>query len=127
MTKPFFFATLLSCAIVLLGTGCYNDNREDLYPSIGSCDTITVSFSAFIAPLMNTTCATSACHDAATASFALILDNYTDIRQIALNGKLLGSVTHASGFYPMPKNAARLDDCTIAKIRAWINAGAPEN
>ncbi|SRR5690606_8200904 len=127
MIKPLFFITLLSCAVIFLSTGCYNDNREDLYPAIGDCDTATVSYSEFIAPLMNASCATSACHDAATASFALILDNHADVQQIALNGKLLGSVTHASGFYPMPKNAARLDECTIAKIRAWVNAGAPEN
>ncbi len=126
MTK----ALSISASLLLtmyLGTGCYNDNREDLYPATDNCDSTNVSYSSFIAPLMNASCATSACHDAATASYAIILDNYAGVQQIALNGKLLGSITHSGGFYPMPQNMPKLDDCTIAKIRNWINAGAPEN
>jgi len=43
------------------------------------------------------------------------------------NGKLLGAVTHASGYSPMPKNQAQLSDCNIQKITNWINKGALNN
>lgn len=113
---------------VMLGS-CYNDNREDLYPAPppGGCDTTGVTYSGFIAPLMQQSCAISTCHDNATASLDIVLDNYNGVREIAQNGRLTGSVTHSSGFYPMPKNGNKLDACTIDKIRAWVNAGAPEN
>jgi len=110
--------------------GCYNDSREDLYPtpSGGSgCDTANITYSGFIAPLMQQTCAISACHDNATASLDIVLDNYSGVREIALNGRMMGAITHTNGFYPMPKDGNQLDACTISKIRTWVNAGAPEN
>ncbi len=125
--KKMLLSTLTIALFAAGFTSCYNDNREDLYPAIQDCDTANVSYSAFIAPLMASSCATSGCHDAATASFAIILETYEDVKDVALNGKMLSSINHEGGSYPMPQDAPKLDDCTIAKVRSWINAGAPEN
>jgi hypothetical protein len=125
MIKKMFTAAALLA--FFLGS-CYNDNREDLYPtpSQSNCDTTGITYTAVIEPLMRQSCAISACHDDATASLDIVLDNYEGVRTIAMNGKLMGSITHAGGFYPMPKDGNKLDDCTIAKIRSWVRDGAPE-
>jgi hypothetical protein len=115
---PLFLITVL--------TGCYQDNREDLYPVV-SCDTAGITYSGFIAPLLNQSCAISTCHDNETAAQNMVLDNYAGIQEIAVNGKLVGSLTHAAGFYPMPKSANKFDDCTLLKIKKWVNDGALEN
>ncbi len=56
-----------------------------------------------------------------------MLDNYAIVKAAAVNGLLLGVITHAPGFAQMPKDAAKLSDCNIAVIRKWINDGAPDN
>jgi hypothetical protein len=40
---------------------------------------------------------------------------------------MYGAITHSAGFTPMPKDAAQLSACTIAKIKKWIDDGAPNN
>jgi len=55
------------------------------------------------------------------------LGDYTVLKTLALNGRLIGAVTQAPGFSAMPKGGARLPDCRIAEIRTWIRNGAPNN
>jgi hypothetical protein len=43
------------------------------------------------------------------------------------DGRLLGSIQHASGFSPMPEGSAKMNACNITKIRKWIQAGALNN
>ena len=42
-------------------------------------------------------------------------------------GLVLPAIKHANGVPPMPNGMPKLNDCDIAKIEAWINAGMPEN
>jgi hypothetical protein len=46
---------------------------------------------------------------------------------VADNGKLVGAITHAAGFLPMPQSAPKLSDCNINKIKDWVNRGALNN
>jgi hypothetical protein len=39
----------------------------------------------------------------------------------------VGAITHAPGFTPMPQGGAKLPACEIAKIKAWVDAGSPNN
>jgi putative effector of murein hydrolase len=55
------------------------------------------------------------------------LQDYADVKSVASNGKLLGTVSHASGFSPMPKGGNKLNDCYVAVIKKWIAAGALNN
>lgn len=89
------------------------------------CDTTTITYSLAIAPLINTNC--KGCHNPAFLSAGLDLTNYTTVRSIALNGKFAGVVNHQAGFSPMPKGAAKLNDCKITQIRKWIAAGSLNN
>jgi hypothetical protein len=46
---------------------------------------------------------------------------------LAFNGKLMGVISHAVGFKPMPNGGNKLPDCKIIQIRKWIEVGAPNN
>lgn len=89
------------------------------------CDTTSFTYAAAIMPLINGNC--KGCHNPSFLSAGLDLTAYANVRTIALNGKLMGSVDHLPGFPAMPKGAAKLSDCKITQIRKWINAGALNN
>lgn len=116
--------SVISASIALLSTatGCYKDSKEALYPS-GPCDTTNITWSKDIQPIVNSSCATSGCHDAATASGSYALNTYAGVKTIADNTRLLATIEAGT----MPKNSSKLDDCTINKVRRWINQGALEN
>ena len=91
----------------------------------GGCDTSNVTFNAIIKPLMQNKC--QGCHQGTSPGGGLNFSTYLGIQAAAINGSLLGSVEHAPGWIAMPKNSNKLPDCDIAKIRIWVNAGAPNN
>lgn len=119
-----FFTAFVACAAIISATGCYNDNREELYP-ITSCDTANVTYAAVVKPIIDSKCATSGCH-LGTAPSGYDLSSYAMVASVANNGKLVAAIEH-TGPSPMPKGLPKLDDCTIAKIKIWVNAGAPNN
>jgi mono/diheme cytochrome c family protein len=88
-----------------------------------SCDTTAVSFAADILPVMQQSC--QACHKGASPSGGILLTNYAEVFAQVTNFKLLPAVKR-TGPKPMPPSAS-LQQCTINKIQAWINAGAPNN
>ena len=57
------------------------------------------------------------------------LTNYNQAKALVDNGKLLGSITHGSGFTPMPYPAGtpKMGDCEIRRIELWIEGGAQNN
>lgn len=89
------------------------------------CDTSTSTFSGALVPIINTHC--RGCHNPAFLSANLDLTAYANVRIIALNGKLMGSVDHVAGYPAMPRGANKLNDCKITQIRKWIAAGAQNN
>jgi mono/diheme cytochrome c family protein len=107
--------------------GCYYDKEEILYPGT-TCDTTKVTYSVTISGMMTTHC--NVCHSTASANAnggGIALDSYSKVKVYADNGRLMGSINHAGGFSPMPKNATKLSTCDISKVQAWVNAGAPNN
>lgn len=119
------FALLLSVALTT--TGCYYD-KEDLLYGTETCNTTVAStYSTEVSAIMSSHCAVGGCHNASSAASGIVLDNYAGVKTQVDNGKLIGVITHTGGFIPMPRGAAKLSDCNIAKIQSWINAGAPNN
>lgn len=114
---------LLITAVISVA-GCYYDNEEDLYPS-NPCVTDNMSYSTDIAPILQTNCYT--CHSSGSNLSGILLDNHAGLKTYIDNGRLLGAINHASGFSPMPQNAAKLSACNISKIESWAAAGAPNN
>jgi hypothetical protein len=108
-------------------SSCYYDNEEALYPSLSSsCDTINVTFSAKIAPILSNNCLS--CHSNATAVSAgnnIRLQDYNDVK--ARTSAIAGSIKHTGTYSPMPKNGGRLNTCSITLVDIWIRNGAPNN
>ncbi len=88
-----------------------------------SCDTTLVSFAADILPVMQQSC--QACHKGASPAGGILLTNYAEVFAQVTNGQLVPAVNR-TGLSPMPPSAS-LQLCTINKIAAWVNAGAPNN
>ena len=109
-------------------SSCYYDSEEYLYPKTGiECDTSNVTYAQSVVPIIQNHCLS--CHSNTTFSLGgnIKLEDYADIKLRADDHRLLGSVAHENGYSPMPKNAAKLDDCKILTIRIWVNGGAPDN
>ncbi len=91
----------------------------------GRCDTAVFTFSGAVKPLMDNKCA--GCHNPANLGGNIDLSTYNGVRTVAVNGKLFGSVSHQTGYSPMPQGAAKLSDCEITQIQKWITAGSLNN
>lgn len=109
---------------LLLATGCYYDNEEDLYPQT-ACDTANITFSATVYPIFQSSC--SQCHNNVSPSASIDLSSYDGIVAAVNTGRLLGAINQESGFSPMPKNSDKLSACFISQISIWINNGMPNN
>jgi hypothetical protein len=107
--------------LLALNTGCYKDNKETMYPR-SSCDTTNVTWSKDIRPIINASCAFVGCHNA-DRSGGYNLSNFEGVKAMVDNNRFLAVIESGS----MPKNATKLDNCTINKVRSWINKGALEN
>jgi len=116
----------LAAAIVLLVAGCYWDNAETLFPDAEYCDTLEVSFTSDVVPILVNHC--FGCHSNANSpAFAhgLGLEDYEDVS--AMSERIVGAIWHNDGFIPMPKGNAQLDTCQMNKIEAWVNQGSLNN
>ena len=113
----------LILAVVVIGiSSCTYDNVEDLYPQTPECDTLNVTYSQTIAPIMSTNC--NFCHSGSTPPANVITDTYDDLKIIADDGRFWGCVNHESGYSPMPNDRPKLNDCDLEKIRIWLDSGA---
>lgn len=113
------FVTIL---LILLFSCTYK--KEELLYNV-ACDTGNVKYSVQVLTILNTNCIN--CHNGAGAAGGIELDSYTSVRTYALNGRLLGSITHAPGYRPMPDFSPKIPECRIAEIRTWIRNGTPNN
>ena len=90
-----------------------------------SCDTSQYTYSGAVTVVMQDNC--TGCHSGSNPSAGIDLSTYKGVRKVALDGRLMGSITWAPGYSRMPKNAAKLDDCSITQVGKWVDAGAPNN
>ena len=120
---------LLSAFLILfvILPSCYYDNEEALYPSLNtSCDTLNVTFTGAIAPMLSNNCLS--CHSNNTAaSFGnnIRLEDYTDVKANA--SAVSGSLRHTGNYSPMPKNGSKLKDCLIQQFDIWVRNGMLNN
>jgi hypothetical protein len=112
-----------------INQGAKNEPCED--PGSGGnngngCDTLNLSFANTIKPIFDAQCI--GCHQGSNPPKGINLTSHAGIRSAAQTGQLVGAITHTSPYTPMPlAPRPKLDDCTIAKIKAWINTGMPNN
>lgn len=89
------------------------------------CDTAVFTYSGAVSPLLSTFC--KGCHNPSALGGGIDLSTYAGVKSIALNGKLMGSIMHATGYIAMPQGSSKLSDCRIQQIQKWIVAGSLNN
>ena len=118
LTKHLLFGGVL--IYILSFSSCYYDNLERLNPTSACDSTGTITYSGNIKSIIDNNC--TSCHSGASPSGNISLDTYTSVKNAGITGKLYNSITWASGTSPMPKGSnAKIDDCSIIKIKKWID------
>lgn len=115
--------------VFLILSGCYYDSEEALYGKPGTgCNTDITNFSTEIMPILQSNCLSCHSNSAAPSSGSGIkLQDYADVKANVLNGKLMGTIQHSSGYSPMPKGGVKLSDCNILILNTWITKGTLNN
>jgi hypothetical protein len=108
---------------------CTKQSEDKLQAQQGggtnTCDTTNMKYSVNVAPILSANC--YSCHGNGIVNAGVTLDSYSNVLIQVKNGNIIGAITHASGYVPMPYGGGMLSDCDIATIKAWINEGAPNN
>ncbi len=100
--------------------------NETCDPGAGGCDTENISYAANIRPILENNCL--GCHRGANPVGGFSLETYADVAAKVNSGQFYGAVAWEQGFVRMPFGAsAPLPECDLAVIKAWIDAGAPNN
>ncbi|MFM7016560.1 MAG: hypothetical protein ACKOX3_09560 [Bacteroidota bacterium] len=122
---------ILGCCFifVFLNSGCKYENEETLY---GVCDTTNATYDKVVKPILVGNC--TSCHNASNPGGGYNLSSYQDdvdgnlgVQSSALNGGLYGTISYDPNHSPMPKGKSKLDDCSINKVKAWVDRGALNN
>lgn len=116
--------SILVFSLVL--TGCYYDKEEALYGQPVPCESGTVTYSPTITGML-TSYGCLGCHAGTNPSGNVNLQGYAGVKAVADNGKLLGVISHSTGFSPMPMGGNKMAACDINKIKAWVEGGALNN
>ncbi|MFN3875028.1 MAG: hypothetical protein ACK4L7_03825 [Flavobacteriales bacterium] len=104
-----------------IAQGAQNNSCES-----AGCDTLNVSYSGTIAPLLQARC--NSCHNnGPSPSGGLNLTQWATVNQVAMDGRLEGSVRHLPTYAAMPPSGPQLSACRIRQIQLWIAQGAPNN
>lgn len=118
-----FSAIALILLSGMLAVSCSKDNETTV--GGGTCSTTGMSFSRDIQPIFNANCTT--CHNSTYANGGQNLTTHAGVVNATDNGKLLGVINHTAGYPAMPQGGAKLSDCNISKITAWISQGKLDN
>lgn len=117
---------LVICIVSI--SSCYYDKEDLLYgTNNGPCTdtTGTVSYLQKVVPMLQQNC--YSCHTGSFPSGGILMGTYTTDKAIAQNGKLYGSISHASGYIAMPQGTPKMSNCQIAAIKKWIDTGMLNN
>lgn len=121
-----FFAGTLFLVLTMSLNSCYYDNEAYLY-SGGNCTDTTYTYTGRIKAIVDQNCATADCHAGVSPSSNIGLETYDDVVNNMENGEFLCTIYQNSGCNPMPKNASKLDACTLDAFAKWKERGYPEN
>ncbi len=122
------YTIFLICIASITLSACFYDKADVVYPTAAlSCDTTNVTYSNQIVSILNAQC--NYCHGAAANSIGggIYLNTYAALKPYINNGSFLNSILQNGKASAMPKNGAKMDNCSILKIQSWINKGALNN
>lgn len=107
-------------ALAFVFSSCYYDKEELLYPSPVDCNTLNARYSTHIAPIIQTRCAISGCHDASSGNKGGPFTNYTLVQ---LKANTIKAQVESGA---MPQGSS-LTANEIRLISCWVSSGAPNN
>ena len=84
-----------------------------------------ISFVSDVFPIIDKYC--KGCHSGNNPWAGLFLRDYTEVKVVADDGRLVGVISHAAGFPQMPNDQERLLQCDIDRIVKWVEEGALNN
>lgn len=94
--------------------------------SSSPCDVSAVTYSGEIQPMLDNYCL-AACHSEARNAVAggnVNLEGYNNVKN--WKDRIVSTMDY-TGAFKMPRESAKLDSCTINKLKAWIAKGAPND
>jgi len=126
MKRKTILSLIFSFICVFIVSGCYYDNEEVLYPSLGQpCDTTNVTYSKSLVHTLSLYC--YSCHGTTykATGGGTKLNSYDDLKNNI--NLVIGAVNHGPVNNPMPKGAGKLSICLIREFEIWQEAGTPNN
>ena len=126
MIKGICTTTGLLLAILALTYSC-KKGSQDVLSGGATCDTVAMSYSTNVVPILQENCYTCHGNGNTAGSGGILLEGYSNLKVYATNGQLVGNVTHAPGYVPMPYGLPKLPNCEVNTIVDWVNNGALNN
>jgi len=118
----FLVVLLLSSSLIMFSCGDDDDDDEP-----GTCTTEGLTYGNYAEDFLINNCSTlGGCHVEANKDGIGSFETYEDAKELVDRGRIIGAINHQDGFSNMPKGEEKLDDCSIDKLTAWVNDGAPE-
>ena len=122
--KYIIISAIILCIAVF---ACNKTSSNPDYVANAVCTGTTPTYNTNISSIINTSCATSGCHNDATRKSGISLQGYSNASsQFKNNSKNLASINHGSGVDPMPQGAPKLADSNIKKLECWVKNGTPQ-
>ncbi|MCC5917220.1 MAG: hypothetical protein JJU02_07815 [Cryomorphaceae bacterium] len=115
--------SILFLLIPITMTFCSKDD-DDNGNGNGNCETENLTYVDDIKPIVDANCAISGCHNSSTYGD---FRQYENIRDVALSGVMETRITMPESNAQSMPPTGKLDNCTIDKLIAWANDGAPES
>ena len=120
MKAKFLFAFFVS----VMAASCYYDTEEELYNC--AADAASVKYATTVSNIL-TSYGCTGCHSGSAPSGGYNFTTYAGVKASVDAGRLYGSINHSPGFSPMPQGGGKMSACDVKKVKAWIDAGAPNN
>ncbi len=128
MTKTKFNILLLAFLISGIAfNSCVKDTGQiPVPPSISLCDSLNVTYTSDIKPILISNCAVPTCHVPAGTGPGDYND-YATVKAAVDMGVFKQRVIVTKDMPPPPPPVFPLPDSTLQKINCWLDDGAPNN
>ena len=107
---------LLLCIFAIVCSNCTSDSTDDLTIPIPSA----ITYTQHVQPILDTSCATSGCHNASSNTAGLVLETYDQAKDAFENRFALGRMQSQGASMPPSGN---LPSTSIDIIRNWKDQG----
>jgi len=115
--RPLQLSLILGLSLLLWE--CKKDRPQASTSQCPGVDTMIITYQSYVADVMRQHC--TSCHGGSNPSRGIALETYDQVKNAALSGRWYASMINGS----MPPSG-KLDDCTLAKLKRWMDTGYPQ-